>query len=193
MAYTKINWQNGVTPLNATNLNKMDQGIYDAHQLINLVYPVGCYFETTDENFDPQTAFGGTWVLETPGQVHVSAGTGYAVAGALTNTSDGGSKDAIAVSHSHTASATADGYHAHGFDYYAQSTNYAGETETGGTLSGSGSKYRFVNSAYSWFNLAGTQAGGSHSHSITVNSAGSDGTGKNMQPYINVYRWHRTA
>lgn len=33
MAYTqyeKINWENEVTPLNQTNLNHMDQGIYDA-------------------------------------------------------------------------------------------------------------------------------------------------------------------
>jgi hypothetical protein len=30
VAYTKTNWINGVTPLNATNLNKIEQGIYDA-------------------------------------------------------------------------------------------------------------------------------------------------------------------
>ena len=28
--YDKINWVNEETPLNATNLNHMDQGIYDA-------------------------------------------------------------------------------------------------------------------------------------------------------------------
>lgn len=35
MAYTKTNWQdlpNTTTPINATNLNKMEQGIYDAHE-----------------------------------------------------------------------------------------------------------------------------------------------------------------
>jgi len=31
MAYTKVNWQNGVTPENATTLGQMDQGIADAH------------------------------------------------------------------------------------------------------------------------------------------------------------------
>ncbi len=30
MAYTQTNWINGSTPLNATNLNKMESGIYDA-------------------------------------------------------------------------------------------------------------------------------------------------------------------
>ena len=30
MAYEKTNWVNGQTPINATNLNKIEQGIYDA-------------------------------------------------------------------------------------------------------------------------------------------------------------------
>lgn len=55
-------------------------------------YPVGSYFETSDTSFDPNTAWGGTWVKEVAGQVHVSAGTGYSVSGANTNTSDGGEK-----------------------------------------------------------------------------------------------------
>ena len=29
MSYTKTNWQNGVTPVNSTNLNHTEQGIYD--------------------------------------------------------------------------------------------------------------------------------------------------------------------
>lgn len=34
MAYTKTNWSNAdpLTPINDTNLNKIEQGIYDAHQ-----------------------------------------------------------------------------------------------------------------------------------------------------------------
>ena len=31
MAYTKVNWRNGEVALSDTNLNHMDQGIYDAH------------------------------------------------------------------------------------------------------------------------------------------------------------------
>lgn len=53
-------------------------------------YPVGSYYETSDSSFDPNTAWGGTWVKEVAGQVHVSAGTGYTVSGANNNTSDGG-------------------------------------------------------------------------------------------------------
>ena len=58
--------------------------------VIDIFYPVGSYYETSDTSFDPNTAWGGTWVQELAGQVHVSAGTGYSVSGANTNTSDGG-------------------------------------------------------------------------------------------------------
>ena len=45
--------------------------------LIDVFYPVGSYYETSDTVFDPNTSWGGTWVLETEGQVHVSAGSTY--------------------------------------------------------------------------------------------------------------------
>ena len=35
MAYTKTNWQDGVTPLSAANMNKIEQGIKDAHDAID--------------------------------------------------------------------------------------------------------------------------------------------------------------
>jgi superfamily II RNA helicase len=42
MAYTKNNWINGVTPINGTNLNKIEQGIYEAHKkLEDIEYEVG--------------------------------------------------------------------------------------------------------------------------------------------------------
>ena len=62
----------------------------DFVQLIDFFYPVGCYFETSDIDFNPNVSWHGAWVLETAGQVHVSAGTGYSVNGAMSNVSDGG-------------------------------------------------------------------------------------------------------
>ena len=47
--------------------------------LINMFYPVGSYYETSDTSFNPNITWGGTWVLETEGQVHVSAGENYEV------------------------------------------------------------------------------------------------------------------
>ena len=35
-------------------------------------YPVGSYYETSDTSFDPNTAWGGTWVLDSKGRVTVS-------------------------------------------------------------------------------------------------------------------------
>lgn len=54
------------TPLNPTNLNNMQK------LLVDLIYPVGIYVEISDIEFDPNTAWGGTWILETDGTVLVS-------------------------------------------------------------------------------------------------------------------------
>lgn len=44
---------------------------------VDFHHPVGSYYETSDTSFDPNVTWGGTWVLEDAGKVHVSAGTGY--------------------------------------------------------------------------------------------------------------------
>ena len=64
--------------------------------IFDIFYPVGSYYETSDSTFDPNTAWGGTWSLETAGQVHVSAGTGYTIG------DTGGNKDAIIPYHNHS-------------------------------------------------------------------------------------------
>lgn len=40
--------------------------------LIDIFYPVGCYYETSDTSFDPNTAWGGTWAEDTAGRVLVA-------------------------------------------------------------------------------------------------------------------------
>lgn len=50
-----------------------------------------------------------------------------------------------------------------------------------GVTSASGSKVITIPSA------------GTHTHTITVNSAGSSTAHNNIQPYISVYIWRRTA
>lgn len=40
--------------------------------LINIFYPVGSYYETSDTSFDPNKSWSGTWVLEEDGTVLVS-------------------------------------------------------------------------------------------------------------------------
>lgn len=159
----------------------------DVSGVLNIFYPVGSYYETSDTSFDPNTAWGGTWVLETEGQVHVSAGTGYPVAGAPTDTSDGGSADAIVPYHRHSVSAVTDaitgGAHTHDINYrtvYGGSSNYTALYKGGTSTS--------TDAAQS----------ATHKHNLpahNTNYAGSSGnaTGANMPPYIAVNRWHRTA
>ena len=40
--------------------------------LLNLFYPVGSYYETSDAEFNPNTSWGGTWKLDNDGTVLVS-------------------------------------------------------------------------------------------------------------------------
>jgi hypothetical protein len=127
-------------------------------------YPVGSYYETSDSSFDPNTAWGGTWELETEGQVHVSAGSTYGVSGALSNTTDGGEK-------THTLSVNEMPSHAHALYYY----NTSGDKSFG---------YQYQNK--------GRQSTEATSGSGIVNTGGGQAH-NNMQPYIVVNRWHRTA
>lgn len=54
------------TPYTAENMNDMQR------LLVSLVYPVGSYYETSDSDFDPNNAWGGTWELDQSGTVLVS-------------------------------------------------------------------------------------------------------------------------
>lgn len=47
--------------------------------LLDFFYPVGCYFETSDTEFNPNKSWGGKWELETEGLVHIGAGENYVV------------------------------------------------------------------------------------------------------------------
>ena len=150
MAYTKTNWVNDSTALSADNLNHIEQGIYDVHEFMDAlyshVYPVGCYFETTDLFFNPNTAFGGTWELEQEGLVHVSGSVGYG-------------------------------------QPYPVSTE---TTKDGGDVTKQSGEANNITPSIDPVGLAPRSSIGTaiyeHTHTINV-----------MQPYKNVFRWHRTA
>lgn len=105
------------------------------------------------------------------------------ITGSATQT--GGSKDAIVVSHTHTASTASAGSHHHELVSPYQNTggltssNYIALLESSGTpndyqLQGHGSAPTLGNSSTE----------GSHTHTVTVNSAGSSGTNANLSPYF---------
>jgi hypothetical protein len=149
---------------------------------LSTIYPIGTIYTSTVST-NPATLFGfGTWVAFGAGRVLLGDGGGYS-AGAT-----GGSADAITVSHTHTASftGTALGTHQHyvgSRDSTADNGgNYAQEFVQDYTSTSNGP------ATYTNPVSAGTPAG-----SVSVTSTGSSGTGANLQPYVVVYMWNRTA
>lgn len=149
--------------------------------ILDIFYPVGSYYETSDTVFNPNDAWGGTWILETAGMVHVSSGTGYTVSGA-NSASGAGAKDGGEATHVLTASETGIRNHTHTYSdynttYTLKTTNRKPGTSTAvaygtGLTAGGGATTRTSN------NPAAEANGAAHN---------------NMQPYIVVNRWHRTA
>lgn len=203
MAYTPTNWEESTTSLGPTNLNHMEQGIKEAHDMLepatlvqaifNYYHPVGCYFETTDTNFNPNTAWGGTWELERPGLVHVSAGVGYPVSA---NAQDGGSKTVTltaAQSGNQAQTVTSGGMsanasHSHTYEYVGD----AGKAMAGDNPSGKGAFMRRKDPTEKT-GLSTASASVAHTHSVTIAAKNAAEAHDNMMPHKNVNRWHRTA
>lgn len=59
------------------NSLKINQEISDIKEqlsgLLDLFYPIGSYYETSDTSFNPNTTWGGTWVEDTKGLTTVGA------------------------------------------------------------------------------------------------------------------------
>jgi hypothetical protein len=144
----------------------------------NLLFPIGAIYTATVAT-NPGTLLGfGTWTAFSAGRVMIGDGGGFS-AGAT-----GGSADAVVVSHTHTFSATTgntDLSHTH---QYGSAGNW-----------GSGAANAFDARNSNSFTSSGASISMNHSHSVsgTTASAGSSPTNANLQPYIVVYMWQRTA
>jgi hypothetical protein len=160
------------------------------------LHPVGSIYINAGVTTNPATLLGfGTWVAFGAGRVPVGLNAGDALFDTLEET--GGSKDSTLPSHTHTGTTASAGDHAHRVGIAmssvgaqtAQFSSYSDQTSGatrylggGGTDSGSG-----FNSGVN------TQTVGAHDHTFTTASAGSSGTNANLQPYITVAMWKRTA
>lgn len=164
-----------------------EQKIMQNLQLVDIFYPVGTYYETSDVNFDPNVRWGGTWELEAEGQVHVSAGTNYSVNGALTNTSDGGDTTSATGDHTLTISEipSHEGHLARNSGSYTGYGNATAKYLKQEVLSNYGSNGRGWNVNGGEITPYGMSRGGGGAHN--------HGNVSTMQPYIVVNRWHRTA
>jgi len=140
------------------------------------LYPVGSIYTNASVATNPGTLLGfGTWTAFGAGRVMIGAGTGGG--GTYTAGATGGSKDAVVVSHTHTFTGSALPTHSH---TYEQPSNTFIQGAIGGT--GLTNKFTGTTSAVS----AGTPAG-------TNSTEGVSGTDANLQPYVVVYMWQRTA
>ena len=141
------------------------------------LHPVGSIYINATSATNPATLLGfGTWVAFGAGRVMVGLDAGNAAFDTAEET--GGSADAIVVSHTHTATVTDPG-HIHGSGSFFGGTGSQPSPGTGGTTCVGGPVVA-IPSATTGI-------------SVSNSTAGSSGTNANLQPYITVYMWKRTA
>jgi len=156
------------------------------------IYPVGSIYMNASNGTNPVSLLGfGTWVEFGAGRVPIGVGGGF-TAGAT-----GGSADATLPSHTHGLSGgvtSTVGDHQHAVDYPLDCTSYRQQF---GTTTSSGVAYTdaFCDSGGGSPDIPLSSAAGGHSHTLSgsVDSAGTSATNANLQPYIVVYMWVRTA
>jgi hypothetical protein len=146
---------------------------------LQAVYPVGSIYINATSASNPNTLFGfGTWTAFGAGRVMV----GLDGSDALFDTAEetGGSKDAVVVSHNHTATVT-DPSHTH-------SNNIVVGT------SGAGSALQVSDAASNEFPTSRISTVATTTGITVANTAaGVSGTNANVQPFIVVRMWKRTA
>ena len=148
--------------------------------VLQTLYPVGSIYTNATSSTNPATLIGfGTWTAFGAGKVMVGLDSGDATFSTVGNT--GGSKDAIVVSHTHTATSTVtDAGHSHnvGID--------AGQAQNGSGRNG-------ANSAPTGTSVSTTTVTTGITVATTNASTGSSATNANLMPYVVVYCWKRTA
>ena len=148
---------------------------------LQALHPVGSIYINAGVSTNPATLLGfGTWVAFGAGRVMVGLDGSDALFDALEET--GGSKDATLVSHNHTFSGNTGG----------QSVDHTHGVKTGGSDNGVGSSWAGPNFGFAATSL-GTSNDHTHGFSGTTSTQGSSATNANLQPYITVAMWKRTA
>ena len=160
----------------------MSQNI-DWTTFLDMIYPVGSYYETSDTTFNPNTAWGGTWVEDDSGRVLVSKKSSGSMA---TVGATGGSEN-------------------HRHDFKVGMVRYYGalvgaefaDANTWGAWSYSQNKYA-KSSGQDMDNHAHTrnsalQAGTTAITESTQYTIGDTDQASSYQPWLVVKRWHRTA
>jgi hypothetical protein len=143
---------------------------------LSAAYPIGSIYINAGVSTNPATLLGfGTWTAFGDGRVLVGLDSTDALFDTLEET--GGSKTATLVSHTHTATVTDSG-HLHTYTK-PQGTD---------TVSGGGITIQ-TNSGAATANTSTAVTG----ISVANSTEGSSGTNANVQPFIVVKMWKRTA
>lgn len=153
-----------INKVNASDMNEIKNAIN------NLIWPVGSYYETSDTTFNPNTTWGGTWVLEEDGTVLVSSSS---TSGSIFNDTVG----TTVGEEKHTLTANEMPSHGHSLtpnnNIYAY--NYGGTAETAVPTASDVGK---TQGRY-YQTISASNTGGGQAHNI-------------VQPSKIVNRWHRT-
>ena len=137
--------------------------------VLQAVFPVGSIYTSYSVSTDPATVLGfGTWSA-IQGKVLAAYQSGDSDFGTAGGT--GGNKDAVVVEHNHTIT---DPGHNH-----TVTTSNTSTIASGNAIP--------LNYLYT------TRTTSTSTTGITINNEGVSGTGKNLQPYVTVHMWRRTA
>lgn len=132
-------------------------------QYIDIIYPIGCIFQTTESSFDPNITFGGTW----------SRIKGKFLVGVNEDETEFDTVDKTGGEKSHTL--TVNEIPSHGHSYAVNIQHGDGATTTSESLTSGltvGGRRRYTDHTY------GSGGGASHN---------------NLPPYYAVYIWKREA
>lgn len=163
---------------------------------LQALYPVGSIYINASSTTNPLSLLGfGTWVSVGDGKVLVNQDTTDTAFDTLGET--GGSKNASVVAHTHTGTTASNGAHTHtitdpGHTHLVFSNGYTAGDGAGGSgwATGTGGSTKYTASASTGISI---NSSGAHTHTITTDSTGSSGTNANLQPYVVVKMWKRTA
>jgi len=176
----------GDIPGNGYPLTLIYSSTYSAWVLTNpfvvfnlgAVFPVGSIYINASNGTNPATLLGiGTWAAIGQGTVLIGYQSGDPLFGAVGNT--GGSRDALLVSHTHTATVTDPG-HLHQLTSLAQPDGSDSGPYNAARVTASHIGYSSTSTAFTGI-------------TVSNSTVGNTGTNGNLPPYLVVYMWVRTA
>ena len=194
----KLEWNGKNIVRSVNNVNADANGNVN---IIDKVYPVGSIYMSVVNN-SPANFIGGTWVALNEGRVLIGANSTYTAGktgGEFTHKitvaelpeHNHSASTASAGAHTHTASTNSTGNHAH--NYVCYKTAEAVYNVGGGSHIMNVGSTLATTSAGTHSHTVTIASADAHTHTVTVNNTGSGSAMNNMQPYLAVYMWKRTA